>query len=82
MRRSPTTRTVTATPEVVAQIQELRKAMAATARLRKGVMDFLDGAGASFAVSADGDVLAMLVTTNSGNVRLELVDAAEAVQRA
>ncbi len=82
MRRNPTNKTVTATPEIVAQIQELRKAIAATARLRKGIMDFLDGAGASFAVSADGNVLAMLVTTKSGNVRLELVDAAEAVPRA
>lgn len=82
MRRNPTNKTVTATPEIVAQIQELRKAIAATARLRKGIMDFLDGAGASFAVSADGNVLAMLVTTKSGNVRLELMDAAEAVPRA
>lgn len=77
MRRNPTNKTVTATPEICSQIHELRKAMATTARLRKGIMDFLDGAGASFAVSADGDVLAMLVTTKSGNVRLELVDAAE-----
>lgn len=82
MRRNPTNKTVTATPEIVAQIQELRKALAATARLRKGIMDFADGAGASFVISSDGDVLAMLVTTNSGNVRLELMDAAEAVPRA
>lgn len=54
--------------------------MAATARLRKGIMDFADGAGASFVTSSDGDVLAMLVTTNSGNVRLELMDAAETVK--
>ncbi len=82
MRRNPTTRTVTATPEICSQIQELRKALAATARLRKAVMDFVNEAGASFVVSADGNVLAMLVTTNSGNVRLELVDAAEAVPHA
>lgn len=82
MRRNPTTRTVTATPEICSQIHELRRAMATTARLRKGIIDFLDGAGASFAVSADGNVLAMLVTTKSGNVRLELVNAAEAVPRA
>ena len=83
MRRNPTSRIVTVTHEIAAQIQELRKAMATTARLRKAVMDFADGAGASFVMSADGDVLAMLVTTKSGNVRLELMDAAEsAVQRA
>lgn len=82
MRRNPTTRTVTATPEICSQIHELRKAMATTARLRKGIMDFMTGADASFVMSADGNVLAMLVTTKSGNVRLELMDAAEAVPRA
>ena len=77
MRRNPTNRIVTATPEICSQIQELREAMATTARLCKAVMEFADKADASFIVDAGGDVLAQMVTTKSGNVRLELMYAAE-----
>jgi hypothetical protein len=80
MRRNPTNKCVQATPEICSQIEELREAMATAARTRKHVMDFMTGAEASFVVSENGEVLAQLVTTNSGNVRLELMDAAEAVK--